>query len=318
MKPVFIFCTPRSGSTLLQRLLVSHPQIASASEPWILLPFINATKPENILASYSHQTSVKATNKFINKMPKGVYQAKLREFVLGLYEAAATGNETYFLDKTPRYYYIIDEIAALFPEAKFIFLNRDPRDTLASVIDTWCNGGFLRLYKHHDDLYLAPKLLSQAYEKYIERSLAVNYEDLVSDHQSVCQRIFEHLELDSFEVALEQTNIGNAEHEMGDSTGQRKYSLPSKNSIGNWQKTFNNPVRRWYLQRSLNSIAKGVSSDVYSSAADARLSESANTHWNIGALRDLVEILCLQILTNLKLHLFFRIHNGSIRRSFYE
>ena len=236
-------------------------------------------------------------------MSQGVYQAKLREFVLGLYEAAATGNETYFLDKTPRYYYIIDEIAALFPEAKFIFLNRDPRDTLASVIDTWCNGGFLRLYKHHDDLYLAPKLLSQAYEKYTERSLVVNYEDLVSDHQSLCQRIFEHLELDSFKVALEQTNIGNAEHEMGDSAGQRKYSLPSKNSIGNWQKTFNNPVRRWFLKGYLKNID---SSNQYSIASIEKVENMNNQVWrNFSDLFDIFSLMIvntvpLQILLNRK------------------
>ncbi len=303
----------------MQRLLESHPQIASVSEPWILLPFINATKPENILASYSHQTSVKAVNNFINKLPNGLYQAKLREFVLSLYEAASTGNETYFLDKTPRYYYIIDEIAALFPDAKFIFLNRDPRDTLASVINTWCNGGFLRLYKHHDDLYLAPKLLSQAYEKYTERSLIVHYEDLVSDHQSVSQRIFEHLELDSFEVALEQTNIGNAEHEMGDSVGQRKYTLPSKSSIGNWQKTFDNPVRRWFLKRYLKSVLLAQGNNSYHSVSDyEKLGYKGNNRGNLNLVGDFLGILCHYALCNLNLYLLFNIGNSNKRRGFYE
>ena len=37
--PIFLFSLPRSGSTLLQRVLMSHKDIASVAEPWLMLPF---------------------------------------------------------------------------------------------------------------------------------------------------------------------------------------------------------------------------------------------------------------------------------------
>jgi len=38
--PIFIFSLPRSGSTLMERILATHPAVGTASEPWILLPFL--------------------------------------------------------------------------------------------------------------------------------------------------------------------------------------------------------------------------------------------------------------------------------------
>jgi hypothetical protein len=38
MKLVFLISLPRAGSTLLQRLLMGHPLVASCGEPWLALP----------------------------------------------------------------------------------------------------------------------------------------------------------------------------------------------------------------------------------------------------------------------------------------
>ena len=40
VKPVFLFSLPRSGSTMLQRALGRHPNIATLSESWFLLGLI--------------------------------------------------------------------------------------------------------------------------------------------------------------------------------------------------------------------------------------------------------------------------------------
>ena len=57
--PIFIISLPRSGSTLLQRILTSHESVASASEPWLLLPLIEMIGSKNIesCANYSKLTS---------------------------------------------------------------------------------------------------------------------------------------------------------------------------------------------------------------------------------------------------------------------
>jgi len=40
--PIFILSLLRAGSTLLQRILMGHKDIASVTEPWFLLPFVDS------------------------------------------------------------------------------------------------------------------------------------------------------------------------------------------------------------------------------------------------------------------------------------
>ncbi len=54
LKPLFLFTLPRSGSTLCQRVLAAHPQIATTTEPHLLLPFFYAFKERELYGHY-HQ-----------------------------------------------------------------------------------------------------------------------------------------------------------------------------------------------------------------------------------------------------------------------
>jgi hypothetical protein len=49
----------------------------------------------------------------------------VHDFGIDLYTRAA-GEARYFLDKTPRYHYVVDDLFRVFPEAKTIFLWRNP------------------------------------------------------------------------------------------------------------------------------------------------------------------------------------------------
>ena len=48
VKPVFIFSLPRSGSTLLQRVLTGHSEISSFAEPHFLLPLVGIIKKKEL------------------------------------------------------------------------------------------------------------------------------------------------------------------------------------------------------------------------------------------------------------------------------
>ena len=67
--PIFLFSLPRSGSTLLQRLLGGHPDIMTVSEPWLLLPLCYALKAEGLLSEYNNGWATKAINDFIMEFP---------------------------------------------------------------------------------------------------------------------------------------------------------------------------------------------------------------------------------------------------------
>ena len=125
IKPIFLISLPRSGSTLLQRVLITHPEIDSYSESWLLLPLIQSLKESDTIANYGHRICTVALNAIIGEMG-GVeyYYEVLRQFVMNIYSQICSKGSKYYLDKTPRYYLIINDIARLFPDAKYIFLFR--------------------------------------------------------------------------------------------------------------------------------------------------------------------------------------------------
>jgi len=123
MQMVFVFSLPRSGSTLLQRALMSHPEIHSTSEPWVLLPLAYMLpNKEEIIAPYNHSHAQTALSELIQKLPnkEADYHEAVAKFVENIYAQLSPEGTSYFLDKTPRYYLIIPLIAKLFPDAKFM------------------------------------------------------------------------------------------------------------------------------------------------------------------------------------------------------
>src|SRR5688500_15750036 len=62
--PLFLLSLPRSGSTLAQRILAAHEAIATASEPWILLPYLYTLRERGAYAEYNHRVLVRAVEDF--------------------------------------------------------------------------------------------------------------------------------------------------------------------------------------------------------------------------------------------------------------
>ena len=124
-KIIFLFSLPRSGSTLLQRVLSTHPDIHTISEPWLLLPLIYQFK-NNVYSEYSHRQFSIALEDIIktNSENKKIYYQKIKKLITELYSELSPIETTYFIDKTPRYSLIAEEIITIFPDAKFIFLWR--------------------------------------------------------------------------------------------------------------------------------------------------------------------------------------------------
>lgn len=258
--PVFIFSLPRSGSTLLQRVLMSHKLIASVAEPWLLLPLVYATKKEGVLAEYSHGTAANAVEDFISNLPnqKEDFSLALNEFVRHLYAKQCKNDEVYFLDKTPRYYLIIPEIVEIFPDAKFIFLFRNPLHALSSMISTWSNGNLRNLYAFQQDIILGSKLLSEGYAQYSDRSLAINYEDFVMKPEVYGKKVCEYLELDFDPAILASFNAQQTKGRMGDPSGVKEYASIDTRPLNKWEKSLNTPLKKRAFKKLICSIEDGV------------------------------------------------------------
>lgn len=255
--PIFVFSLPRSGSTLLQRVLMSHDDVCSVAEPWLLLPQVYVLKEKGTLSEYSSLTTHFAVKDFINNLPhkEQDYNASLKTFILDLYSKQCQNDERYFLDKTPRYYLIIDDIVKLFPEAKFIFLFRNPIHAYASVVTTWGNNRFNKLRSSYDDIVLGTKLLSEGYLKHKDKSIAVNYETFVTDFETELRKITDYLDLELNHSVLNNFNAQNTKGSLGDPTGVKKYTTISNKSIDAWKNVFNSSIRKKYAHWLLNEIS---------------------------------------------------------------
>lgn len=255
MKPLFIFSLPRSGSTLLQRLLATHSEISTTAEPWLLLPQLYALKDQGVYTEYFHKDSSKAINDFCQQLPNGKddYFDGMRHFISRLYQKASNGNTKYFLDKTPRYHLISEEIINLFPDGKFIFLWRNPLAVCASIQDTWASGKW-NLYTFKIDLFDGLENLISTYDKYNDRVLSLRFEDLIANPDQHLARIFDYLELP--QQAGISTNFKDTKlsRRMGDPTGINRYLSVDKEPINKWQTTTRNPVRKTWAKHYLKWI----------------------------------------------------------------
>lgn len=258
MKQVFIFSLPRSGSTLLQRNLMSHKEIFSTSEPWILLPQVYSLRSDGGLSEYGSLSASRAISDLIDNLPnkKQDYYDSLRIFINDIQEKLSINNETYFLDKTPRYYLIIDEIAKIFPEAKFIFLFRSPEQVYASMLQTWAKGNFRPFLRSYYDLVKGFEMISEGYLKHKNRSIFVKYEDFVVNPEKELKNILNYLQLD---FDFEMTNKFSSQHatgRLGDPTGVKKYSTISTEGLVKWKKTFDTTLRQRIAYKMVNKISE--------------------------------------------------------------
>ncbi|MBO6792752.1 MAG: sulfotransferase [Balneolaceae bacterium] len=181
--PIFIFSLPRSGSTLLQRIIGASEKVCTTSEPWFLLPIIGSYSNVDMYSEFGHSIYRRAFKDLMDAYPDGLskYRERIQEFSISVYNDFRTDKSVYFLDKTPRYHLICEEIMSVFPNAKFIFLWRNPEDVMLSIANTWYNSTWTT-HPFEVDLKKGLNNLINTYlkNKHKENVLSLCYEDLVN------------------------------------------------------------------------------------------------------------------------------------------
>jgi Sulfotransferase family len=253
LRPIFLFSISRSGSTLIQRIIAAHEGVATTSEPWLLLPYAYTLRPRGVDAEYVHPLMVAAIEDFCRELPGGDedYLAELRRFSLNLYEKAAGEGATHFLDKSPPYCLVAEEIIRIFPEAKFVFLWRNPLSVLASMIETW--GPWHPTFMSSDLFVGLPRLVA-AYEANRDRSHAVRFEDLLDGGEAHWRALTDYLEIEFQPEALRDFAKVELNGRMGDPTGSKRYSKLSSEPAEKWRATLGNPLRRAWCRRYLRFL----------------------------------------------------------------
>lgn len=255
VQPVFLFSLPRSGSTLLQRMLAGHSRISTVSEPWLLLPQLYALRPEGAYTEYGHRLAVNALEDFCRHLPGGraTYLSEIRALALKLYAMAAEPDAAYFVDKTPRYHLVAGQIMELFPEGRFVFLWRNPLAVVASVVDTWA-GGRWRPYLYKVDLFSGLAALVELYQQQGSRAVALRYEDLVLEPEATVSGVLSYLGL-PWQGSVISGATAVLSGRMGDPTAGN-YAGVSAAPIERWRTSLATPVRRRWCRRYLRWIGR--------------------------------------------------------------
>lgn len=201
---IFLLGLPRSGTTLLQRILSVHPEIHSVAEPWLLLPLATCFDDKVNLSVYGHVSLKTALNDLKAEFPsfKEKYDEHVRLFTTKVYDDLR-GLQKYFLDKTPRYYLIADELKRIFPSSKFIYLFRSPIEVFDSTIDTFCSDRLYRLPYYYYDMSRGLDLLTQSVGKGCKsHEMQINYEALCSSPEQLVKMICEFLDIEYGEALV--------------------------------------------------------------------------------------------------------------------
>lgn len=169
-RPVFIVGMLRSGTTLAEQILASHPAVFGAGE----------------LTYFGSDTAVAYASAAAAGTELDFPDAQLQRLGAGYLEllASLSGDQARVVDKFPSNFFFLGLIRAALPGARFIHMQRDPRDTCLSIYfqqfeaaNTFANdlqdlahyfGEYRRLMSHWADTLPNDALLPIRYERLVQ------------------------------------------------------------------------------------------------------------------------------------------------------
>ncbi|HZX29684.1 MAG TPA: sulfotransferase, partial [Telluria sp.] len=184
--PVFVVGLPRSGTTLVERILGSHSLVGSVGEVNNLAFAVMqlAAGPGGKLGMIARAARAD---------PRRLQETYLRG--LGGYGVA----KPYLINKTPENYLYLGLIARSMPQARVLHLHRHPLDSCFAMYKTLFRMGYPYSYSLEDlgQYYLAYHRLMAHWRATVPASfIDVGYESLVADQEGATRRMLSYCGLD--------------------------------------------------------------------------------------------------------------------------
>ncbi|HED66121.1 MAG TPA: tetratricopeptide repeat protein [Planctomycetes bacterium] len=187
--PVFIVGMPRSGSSLVERILGSHPAVHALGErtalPSLAVELGAATGagrdfPGGLL-DLSPEVEADLARRYLEEVRPDPSMAR-------------------FTDKAPSNFQFLGLIARLFPNARILHTRRDPRDVALSCFSTWFGPNRCRFSYDLEHIAIYQRTHDQLMDHWHDvlplPILEVDYEKLVLGGESAIRRIVEFVGLD--------------------------------------------------------------------------------------------------------------------------
>lgn len=234
---VFVMGFPRSGTTLMEQVLLAHPAVVVSDELLALNTVVAQLFPhaetQNVVTPdmLSRLTSEEVLS--IRYRYHALMAAHIEDYDITLNSSGV------LVDKLPTNVFMLGVIQRLFPDAKVLMVLRDPRDAVMSCIKQNFASGVMQYYTRsveHSVAYYCRMM--QAYLHYREvLGLEINeirYEDFVSNSEEETRRLASAAGLEWNDAML---HYYEREHRRDVSTpSYRGITRPAyKTSIGAWK-----------------------------------------------------------------------------------
>lgn len=237
---IFVIGPPRSGSTLLMRMLSSHSMIYSRAEPHLLTALAHLGYYDTVdAAPFDHLQAQQSVRELVEDLPGGEadYLDACRAYTDVLYgrvlQARGKGKPL-FLDKTPANALVLPFIAKLYPHARYVVLTRHPAAIWSSYANSFFDGDYVAARKFNPILNRYVPAMARFIREQPVAFVRVGYEELVRDPETEMRRVFEGIGV-PFEASA--INYGEHEHEskgLGDPLGVKQHSRPVTSSVEKW------------------------------------------------------------------------------------
>lgn len=237
---IFVIGPPRSGSTLLMRMLSSHSAIYSRAEPHLLTPLAHLGYYDTVdAAPFDQLQAQQSVREFVAELPGGEadYLDACRAYTDILYGrmlAACGKGKSFFLDKTPANALVLPFIATLYPGARYIVLTRHPAAIWSSYANSFFDGNYVAARKFNPVLNRYVPAMARFIRDRPVPYVRVGYEELVQNPEAEIRRVFEFLGV-PFEAGA--IDYGTHDHEskgLGDPLGVPQHSRPVTDSVVKW------------------------------------------------------------------------------------
>ena len=195
-EPIFVIGMPRTGTTLVERILSSHSVVSSAGE----LQTFSAELVKHckkVAANQPGQAGLVRTSATIDFAALGEdYIAATRH---------RTGKAAFFVDKMPLNFLYAGLIHLALPKAKIVLLERDPMDTCYAVYKNLFEGAYPFSYDLEElaNYFVAYRQLIDHWHSVMPGVMqVVRYEDLVVDPKPVVENLLSYCGLSYEEACL--------------------------------------------------------------------------------------------------------------------
>ena len=185
-KPIFIVGMPRSGTTLVEQIISSHPLVTGAGEL-------------NFVHQFGGSIAVGQTPVELEAL------STFREEYLNALKQRSEGNAS-VTDKMPQNFHFLGLIARALPEAKIIHVKRDPAAVCwANYTQYFVKDSFRYCYSlddilHYHELY--QDLMEYWHQTLPDRIYDLDYEALTENQEEETRKLISHLGLEWDDACL--------------------------------------------------------------------------------------------------------------------